>query len=410
MRPWWSCALCTEGPLGQFFGTTDQTRKAKNKSRSATSVNITVATKNKKRNREQGTTTPEDDIGGTTTSRADRTNQRDHQRGNAGRRTTDHDRQKRTEIRLTASHTRGATRQNNSTYDENYYGNEGDYDEERKLDDADEDNWGEGDYDYGYDRNDVGEEEHEHPLHDEDQDLRRTKAKGDPHRNNIKAKPANGSTTTTAEIAELHHGRGPTREQESSSSSSASHSAAASSSSATTAAIEVRSEEEILELVNVIWIRHVHSRTWDAFQPESSVYSLLAAIAKSVPRFEDPILGGSDKCVEWCGEYLDSEKHGASATAVVSGKGRVEKNGIKQVPTSAGNDRNNTRVDYPVPQRQPCLGVQKTDKETKMYANRILAFVFAADESFQKLAKLGRDPLPMKCRNPRCVNLAHVDV
>ena len=44
------------------------------------------------------------------------------------------------------------------------------------------------------------------------------------------------------------------------------------------------------------------------------------------------------------------------------------------------------------------------------YVNRILAFIFATDESFTKLMELPKTPFRMWCGNQLCINLAHISL
>jgi len=173
-----------------------------------------------------------------------------------------------------------------------------------------------------------------------------------------------------------------------------------------TRGIEVRTDAEINEVVQERWLPHVHSRAWDAFAPESVVFSLLATIAASVPRGMDPVLNEVP-------ERPLVPSTAASDGDVVEAAGSC-KEGIKE---ERGEEEHpgciewlGTYAEDGYAEGYPALAVEKNGEPTQMYANRILAFVFAADESFGKLAKLGKKPLPMICRNKKCVNLAHVDI
>lgn len=64
---------------------------------------------------------------------------------------------------------------------------------------------------------------------------------------------------------------------------------------------QVRSSAEIAELIDAVWMRHVHSRAWDAFKTEDNLRDLLRNVATSIPRDADPILG-DQRCCLWLGE------------------------------------------------------------------------------------------------------------
>merc|ERR1711920_47543 len=48
--------------------------------------------------------------------------------------------------------------------------------------------------------------------------------------------------------------------------------------------------------------------------------------------------------------------------------------------------------------------------ESVTYVNRVLAFIFATDESFEQLIKLPKDPFKMACGCQLCVHLGHVSL
>lgn len=79
-------------------------------------------------------------------------------------------------------------------------------------------------------------------------------------------------------------------------------------------------------------------------------------------------------------------------------------------------DKKRKQDDHTVPRYindDPCIGIAKpggAGAKSQTFVNRILAYVFASDESFDKLQKLPKDPLKMSCGNKSCVSLAHVDV
>ena len=52
--------------------------------------------------------------------------------------------------------------------------------------------------------------------------------------------------------------------------------------------------------------------------------------------------------------------------------------------------------------------VSQESKESITYVNRVLAFMFATDESFVKLMALPKLPFKMCCGNQLCINLSHI--
>ena len=49
-------------------------------------------------------------------------------------------------------------------------------------------------------------------------------------------------------------------------------------------------------------------------------------------------------------------------------------------------------------------------QESITYVNRVLAFIFATDESFEQLMRLPKEPFRMSCGDQLCVNLAHISL
>ena len=42
------------------------------------------------------------------------------------------------------------------------------------------------------------------------------------------------------------------------------------------------------------------------------------------------------------------------------------------------------------------------------FVNRLLTFVFATDESFERLMKLPKEPFKMLCGDQLCINIKHI--
>ena len=92
----------------------------------------------------------------------------------------------------------------------------------------------------------------------------------------------------------------------------------------------------------------------------------LTNIAKNINKGEDPILGETDDCVFWYGPVSD----GRPAQAVLELESSADKK-----PT---------------------------------FVNRLLAYVFATDESFEALMKLPKAPFVMACGDQLCINVKHI--
>mmetsp|Transcript_8050 Transcript_8050/g.22232 ORF Transcript_8050/g.22232 Transcript_8050/m.22232 type:complete len:175 (-) Transcript_8050:259-783(-) len=132
------------------------------------------------------------------------------------------------------------------------------------------------------------------------------------------------------------------------------------------AAFEARQEDEIENLIKE-WEQYAHPRAAEFFAPPSHLKEVLRHLARGVHRTDDPILGSGDKCVFWYGQ-LDGD--GVQAHLRMTRPGE---------PTESG-----------------------------FCVNRVLAFIFATDESFEVLMRLPKDPFKMCCGNQLCVHLSHI--
>lgn len=115
------------------------------------------------------------------------------------------------------------------------------------------------------------------------------------------------------------------------------------------------------------WAAQAHPRVNDFFPWEVEFVAVLESIAANLDRSHDPILG-SERCSIWQG-------------------GVVEADG------------------------QPAMEVHKPGMEeaTLVYVNRLLAFIFATDSSFAKLALLPKiTSFHSTCGNKLCVSVAHI--
>ncbi|CAE7595499.1 unnamed protein product [Symbiodinium natans] len=122
-----------------------------------------------------------------------------------------------------------------------------------------------------------------------------------------------------------------------------------------------RSEEEVKQAVDK-WLQHVRPRAWDFFIHEGQIREVLETVASNTDRNYDPIL--ETKCSLWHGS-LD-EYNEATHRMIKPGE----------------------------------------EEESVTYLNRVLAFTFAADTTFEKLMQLPKVAFRTSCRDPRCVCLA----
>ena len=86
---------------------------------------------------------------------------------------------------------------------------------------------------------------------------------------------------------------------------------------------------------------------------------VLEQIARGIHKKDDPVLGDDTKCVPWYGDVTRDDKQAAI---------RMVKPGESQ--------------------------------ESITYVNRVLAFIFATDESFEQLMRLPKEPFRMSCPKP----------
>ncbi|KAF4731819.1 hypothetical protein FOZ62_018656, partial [Perkinsus olseni] len=115
------------------------------------------------------------------------------------------------------------------------------------------------------------------------------------------------------------------------------------------------------------WEQYVHPRAREFFQTHDRLTESLMSIARNIHYTDDPILGG-DSCVYWYGDVTKDVPEQAALRLVKPGE----------------------------------------DVESVTYVNRLLAFIFATDESFEKLMRLPKEPFKMVCGDQLCVNLKHI--
>jgi len=129
-----------------------------------------------------------------------------------------------------------------------------------------------------------------------------------------------------------------------------------------------RTDEELRATVRQ-WEQYAHPRAREFFSSPETLTEVLMQLARGTDRGEDCILGSDDKCVYWYGEVTKEDMQ-----AVI-------------------------RMVKP---QEPA--------ESVTYVNRVLAFIFATDESFEKLMQLPKQPFKMSCNDQLCVHLGHISV
>jgi len=134
------------------------------------------------------------------------------------------------------------------------------------------------------------------------------------------------------------------------------------------ASFRARTEQEKQALIKE-WSQYAHPRAKEFFQTEEMMMDVLMQLASGIDRDTDPVLGPDDQCVVWYGDVTKDDQQAA----------------IKM--TKPGET-----------------------SESVTYVNRVLAFIFATDESFEQLMKLPKEPFTMQCGDQLCVHLAHISL
>jgi len=129
-----------------------------------------------------------------------------------------------------------------------------------------------------------------------------------------------------------------------------------------------RTDAEIKAIVDK-WENYAHPRAREFFNSTDMLRGVLVQLAKGTDKSQDPILGSEDKCVFWQGEVTKEDLQAA----------------IKMIKPGE-------------------------TEETVTYVNRVLAFIFATDDSFEALMQLPKEPFKMSCGDQLCVHLAHISL
>ncbi|CAD7971771.1 unnamed protein product [Amoebophrya sp. A25] len=129
-----------------------------------------------------------------------------------------------------------------------------------------------------------------------------------------------------------------------------------------------RTPEEVKKCVEA-WEPYAHPRAREFFPTKEMLCNILEHLALGVHNADDPVLGDDTKCVYWYGDVTTSDQQ-AAVTMIKPGEAT----------------------------------------ESITYVNRVLAFIFATDESFEELMRLPKQPFKMSCGDQLCVNLAHISL
>eukprot|EP00927_Polykrikos_kofoidii_P054128 TRINITY_DN48604_c0_g1_i1.p2 TRINITY_DN48604_c0_g1~~TRINITY_DN48604_c0_g1_i1.p2 ORF type:complete len:177 (-),score=11.34 TRINITY_DN48604_c0_g1_i1:220-750(-) len=116
------------------------------------------------------------------------------------------------------------------------------------------------------------------------------------------------------------------------------------------------------------WFGTVHPRARTFFGTEDALREILGMVAECTSEGDDPIFSSNATCVKWHGSRADDD--------------------------------------------QPVIHIIKPNEsvQTESYVNRVLVFIFSAEESFERLMQLPKLPFKMACGDQHCVNIAHVQI
>eukprot|EP00930_Biecheleria_cincta_P037438 TRINITY_DN256_c1_g1_i1.p1 TRINITY_DN256_c1_g1~~TRINITY_DN256_c1_g1_i1.p1 ORF type:complete len:184 (+),score=39.14 TRINITY_DN256_c1_g1_i1:85-636(+) len=145
-------------------------------------------------------------------------------------------------------------------------------------------------------------------------------------------------------------------------------STAKSSSKRNEKSFQPRSEAEVEAAVRQ-WAQYAHPRAREFFASPQQLQEVLVQLAQGTDKNADPITGTEDRCVYWYGDVTKDDLQAAI---------RMIKPGESE--------------------------------ESVTYVNRVLAFIFATDDSFNKLMQLPKEPFKMSCGDQLCVHLSHISL
>mmetsp|Transcript_85971 Transcript_85971/g.239246 ORF Transcript_85971/g.239246 Transcript_85971/m.239246 type:complete len:184 (-) Transcript_85971:145-696(-) len=127
-------------------------------------------------------------------------------------------------------------------------------------------------------------------------------------------------------------------------------------------------EEEIQKRI-LLWEQYVHPRARDFFSGQEELHATMRQVLSGISRHDDPVLGPEDRDVYWYGDVTQDDLQAA----------------LRMVRPGDAS-------------------------ETVTYVNRVLAFLFATDDSFEQLKALPKEPFTMRCGDQLCVHLAHISL
>eukprot|EP00927_Polykrikos_kofoidii_P068948 TRINITY_DN64306_c0_g1_i1.p1 TRINITY_DN64306_c0_g1~~TRINITY_DN64306_c0_g1_i1.p1 ORF type:complete len:175 (+),score=19.39 TRINITY_DN64306_c0_g1_i1:65-589(+) len=113
--------------------------------------------------------------------------------------------------------------------------------------------------------------------------------------------------------------------------------------------------------------QHVRPRAHDFFGSEAAIELILYKIVAGTNRRFNLLLGPKNECVNWNGDVTEDDQ-------------------------------------------QPCLStIQPGESEESVgYVNRVLIFLFATDDEFERRMQFSQEPFKMSCGNQLCVHFRHI--
>jgi len=166
-----------------------------------------------------------------------------------------------------------------------------------------------------------------------------------------------------------------------------------------------RSEKDVRETVQE-WQQYLHPHAMSDFTEPGMLEQVLATIAEHIDKNDDPVFGSLEKCVVWRGDILQGDTYIPAPD--------VPENDDTESPLASavpGQELMGGTRDH-LSARQAVFRLVKPGEgqETVAYINRILSFAFAAEESFELLMSLPKEPFRMSCGNQLCVLMGHIHV
>eukprot|EP00929_Paragymnodinium_shiwhaense_P008964 TRINITY_DN112971_c0_g1_i1.p1 TRINITY_DN112971_c0_g1~~TRINITY_DN112971_c0_g1_i1.p1 ORF type:complete len:174 (-),score=16.29 TRINITY_DN112971_c0_g1_i1:201-722(-) len=114
------------------------------------------------------------------------------------------------------------------------------------------------------------------------------------------------------------------------------------------------------------WEPYIHSRSRQFFADASGLQTILQELARNTAVDQDLVLDDEGFCVHWYGDVVED--------------------GVPALTLAKPNESTPS----------PC------------YVNRLVAFIFADDESFHQLLQLPKEPFLMSCGDQLCCHIKHI--